>query len=536
MGTFSFSHSVFGMNKKVATWIAIMGAVLAIVAPIVFSMYGAWKLNLNNQVEFTDSIAREVLRKSGEAVMQMDAIYAELASVADPDPCSPSNIVLMGQLNLKSDQIQVVGYVQDNVWLCSAYGHHLIDLGEPDFTTPLGTKVWAAQELPILPGITFLILSPKGMGYTVVMLPKTFTNVFTDDPHISIGVYSLSARRVIASRGSLEPQWLERLGNAQQVQFVDGDKFVVIRRSNKFEFASVVTQPLDKVHQGLYQMAMVLVPIGVLAGGLLAFAVVHLARQQLTMAAVLKVALKRKEFMMHYQPIVDLQTGQWVGAEALIRWRRQNGEMVPPDIFIKAAEEAHLMPEITAQVMAMVARDAQQFFARVPDFHIAINLSTADLESSGTVTALAQLAAQTGAGPGNLMVEATERGFMQAEVVKGNLHEIRAMGIHVAIDDFGTGYSSLSYLETFELDYLKIDKSFVDTLGKNSATSQVVPHIIEMAKSLQLTMIAEGVETADQADYLRSHGVQLAQGWLFARPMPFAQLAARVLAQPAQTT
>lgn len=534
MGDLGFSTSpVLGMNKKAAIWIAVVGGILAITAPIVFSIYWAYKHNLSNQIEFTDSVASEVLRRSSEGVDQMDAIYTALLNAAEPDPCSPESIRLMGQLNLKSDQIQVVGYMKDNVFLCSAYGHHPVALGAPTFTTPVGTKVWASQELPILPGTKFLVMAPKGMGYTVVILPNTFLNVFTDDPHITVGLYSLSAQRVIVSRGAFEPQWLERLGTAQQVQFIDKENFVVIRRSSRLEFASFASQPVAKVHEGLYKTALVLVTIGVLASGLLALTVLHLARQQLSFPAVLKAALKRKEFTLNYQPVVDLQTGQWMGAEALIRWLRPTGDSVSPDVFIKAAEKAGLIQEITAQVMDMVGRDAYQLFTKYPDFHIAINLSAADLESRATIDGLAKLSRATGAGPGNLLVEATERGFMKADITNPILREIRGMGISVAIDDFGTGYSSLSYLETFELDCLKIDKSFVDTLGKDSATSQVVPHIIEMAKSLKLTMIAEGVETPAQAQYLREHGVQLAQGWLFARPMPFAELIASLSAAKA---
>ena len=526
MGNLGFSSPILGMNKKAAIWMAFVGGLIAIAASIVFSIYWSWKYNLDNQIEFTDSIAKEVLRKSGESVSQMEVTFTALVNAGSADPCSPDNISLMGKLNLKSELVQAVGYVRDNIFLCSAYGHHNVALGPPTFTTPLGTKVWASKELSMSPGTEFLVLVPKGMGYAVMILPKTFLNVFTDDPQISMGLYSLSAKRVIASRGAFKPQWLERLGTEQQVQFIDKENFVVIRRSSRFEFASFAAQPVAKVHEGLYKTAFVLVPIGVLAGALLALTVLHLARQQLSLPAVLKVALKRKEFILHYQPVVDLQTGRWVGAEALIRWRRPTGEMVPPDVFIKAAEEAGLIQEITAQVMEIVGRDAYEFFPHYPDFHIAINLSAADLESRGTIEGLTKLSRKTGARGGNLLVEATERGFMNAEVANDILREIRGMGIYVAIDDFGTGYSSLSYLETFELDFLKIDKSFVNTLGKNTATSQVVPHIIEMAKSLELTMIAEGVETQSQAQYLREHGVQLGQGWLFARPMPFAELLA----------
>lgn len=153
-------------------------------------------------------------------------------------------------------------------------------------------------------------------------------------------------------------------------------------------------------------------------------------------------------------------------------------------MFIPVAKEHGLIQQITRLVIKFITDDVRDLFKEYPDFDIAINLSAADLKSRQTVDLLRMLICDINAGPHNLIVEATERGFMHANVAWEVIHEIRAHGTHIAIDDFGIGYSRLSYLETFELDYLKIDKSLVDTVGTGSATSQVISHNIEMVKSL----------------------------------------------------
>ncbi len=512
------------LKKSAAATVAIVVGLVAISLPIGLALYLSWKQSYDEQMATVASLADDVLRRSDDSTDQTTVIFRTLAAARAADPCSAAQIRLMGKLDLASEQVQAVGYVHENRLRCSSYGHHETPIGPPTYVTPYGNAIRTKVEFPVLPGTRFLVSTDVRSGYTVAIHPRLPLDVFVAEPSVSVGVYSSIARRPIISHGAFRQGWIDTAGDRTEARFSDGDYLVTIRHSARYAYAAYAAVPTTKVFAGLRRFALILVPIGLLAGAVLAWTVRYVVKQQLALPAVLKVALKRHEFFLNYQPIVDLRTGRWVGAEALIRWRRPGGEMVRPDVFIAVAEEVSLIQRITARVMAIIGSEAQSLFTRHPGFHIAINLSAADLHSPETIALLDELSRLTHAGAGNLMIEATERGFMDADAVKGNLDAIRGKGIAVAIDDFGTGYSSLSYLERFNLDYLKIDKSFVDTLGKEAATSQVVTHIIEMAKSLNLKMIAEGVETDAQAQILRERGVEFAQGWLFGKPMSFADL------------
>lgn len=267
-----------------------------------------------------------------------------------------------------------------------------------------------------------------------------------------------------------------------------------------------------------------MMPVGLLLGLLLAALVFWVMWRQTSMPAMIRTALRQDEFSMVYQPVVELATGRWVGLEALMRWHRPDGTMVSPDVFIPAAERSGQISALTAWVAERVLTETRALLQADPQFHLAINVTGDDLLDGRFHARLSTLLQRHGVAASQLIGEITERVFMHTGQTGAQIHALRALGMRIAIDDFGTGYSSLAYLTRLELDYLKIDKTFVDPIGTGAVTANVVSHIIAMAQSLGLTMIAEGVETEAQADFLRAQGVQQAQGWLFARPMPIEEV------------
>ncbi len=208
-----------------------------------------------------------------------------------------------------------------------------------------------------------------------------------------------------------------------------------------------------------------------------------------------------------------------MGAEALVRWRRADGQRVRPDLFIPQAEDSGQICAITQRVSELVLAEVGELLRSNPQLYVLVNLAAADIAGAAFAEPARRLLREAGVAPGQLVWEVTERGLVDVELATRLLGQLRADGHRIAIDDFGTGYSSLSYLQQLPVDVLKIDKSFVDALGTEAASSPVAPHVIEMARDLGLKVIAEGVEHERQAILLAELGAQIGQGWLFAKPL-----------------
>jgi diguanylate cyclase (GGDEF)-like protein/PAS domain S-box-containing protein len=235
----------------------------------------------------------------------------------------------------------------------------------------------------------------------------------------------------------------------------------------------------------------------------------------------LRRALKRREFVLHYQPTINLETGAITGVEALIRWRHPERGLIPPALFVPIAEDCGLIVPIGRWVLHEACRQIQAWIdAGLPAMPVAVNISAVEFQSKDFLEGVRAILKETRLNPRYLELELTESVLMQdAEATVPALIALKAIGVRLAIDDFGTGYSSLSYLRQFPIDTLKIDQSFVREITAGSLDDTIVSAVISMAKTLKQRVIAEGVETGEQLAFLRRQHCGEGQGFHFSRPM-----------------
>jgi predicted signal transduction protein with EAL and GGDEF domain len=263
------------------------------------------------------------------------------------------------------------------------------------------------------------------------------------------------------------------------------------------------------------------------------------AVERLKLESDLRHALDRGEFVLHYQPIVSLHDHQVIGLEALLRWQHPEHGLLSPAAFLRVAEETGLVARIDSWVLREACADAcrwrEWFSSDAPALSVSVNISAQGFGQQDIVRRVAKALGQTGLDAHNLRLEITETVAMaDAERARGVLIELKALGVRISLDDFGTGYSSLSYLQRFPVDTLKIDRSFVVGMESDECR-EIIRAILILARTLRLDVIAEGMETAAQVDYLERLDCRCGQGYFFSRALPLDQLHALLRADAGRT-
>jgi EAL domain-containing protein (putative c-di-GMP-specific phosphodiesterase class I) len=250
------------------------------------------------------------------------------------------------------------------------------------------------------------------------------------------------------------------------------------------------------------------------------------ALERLELENDLRRAIERGEFRVHYQPKVLMSTGEIVGTEALMRWQHPERGLVPPSQFIPLAEETGMIVPPGRWVLWEACRQAKEWHARQPgsadlSLEMCVNLSAHQFLDPGLLEDVARVLCETGLDSGALILEITEGVLTEhTPATLATVQYLKLLGVKLAIDDFGTGYSSLSYLKRFPADFLKIDRSFVEGLGKDPKDEGIVSAVIDLGRVLGMKQIAEGVKTAKQAAHLQELGCRFSQGYLYSKPLP----------------
>lgn len=507
-------------NKKAFIVFATIVGILLVSASVFASLFLAEKQAIHKETLRLEVITNSVLERMHTMRDQFAVISKNYSQVPTSESCSASNVKKMQEEDVTAFFLQAIGHITGNTIDCSSLPAVFdgMNLGEPNTVEQDGTRVWANLKSKKINSYPYAIL--ERYGYMTVIVPQHSIEAL-GNLEVAVGILNIKSHVVFASRGTIKQEWIADYQGDKPKTIIDSaNKFIIHIAPNRTNRLAVITAiPMSEISGEVKNFALILIPLGILLGVGLALGFIYIARNQSSYKAELLDALARNQFYLEYQPIIDLKNKTCIGAEALVRWRSPNGGLVRPDLFIPLAEESGLICQITHKVFELVEIDMGETLRNNPHFHIGINVSSADLQSNHLIFMIKDLVKNTGILNNQIIIEATERGFLNDDNSLSLIKEMRGMGIQVAIDDFGTGYSSLSYLTKFDLDYLKIDKTFVDAVGTDAVTGHVAFHIIEMAKSLHLSMIAEGVETEKQAEILLERGVRYVQGWLFSKSL-----------------
>ncbi|KHT36396.1 EAL domain-containing protein [Pectobacterium carotovorum] len=468
-----------------------------------------------------DDFSNVTVEHAGKIILQATTAL-DVLEKNYPPYCDNPHLDLLRKIAYDNDYIQDVVYIDGNRPRCSSMLSDIntMFLPEPDFRYKDIYNIWYKIESPLNKNKPMIYVG--AMRHLVVLNPRSFLDV----PSYSYNIqYALLEKnkldgRVILS-DSMNSHIYSRLtsgGNNPDKFYID-DKYYVLKPLPDSDLTLVVSADRPANFLSYLTIFFSALPVFMLISLLLSEVI---SRKSLVIQSpryVLNQALRQKEFELHYQPIIKLDTAQVVGCEALIRWRHSDGRLITPDSFIPMIRQVGLMKELTFFVINEALQTANVLRHRYPEMFVSINLEAAEFEDIDVFNYLVEQVAIYELDGANVNVELTESSMIEPQKAAPMVELYQQQGIDVAIDDFGTGYSGLSYLERVKANKLKIDKSFVGNISDHSPTDIVLSHIVSMAHCLNLHIVAEGIETPAQEAYLKSLGVAYAQGWLYSKAL-----------------
>lgn len=431
--------------------------------------------------------------------------------------CSPEEIAYFRQLVFNSEFLKSAGRMVNGHVECSSLGAnlHAANSYAPQLRERGGVLVYRNPLGFRIPGKT--VIAVQQGAWFVVYGPDNLLPLASDSMHYAItwtGVNDGQATRILGDAPPEEGKFLTTPGAAK----MNGE--IYFTQCTASDTSCTTTfMPESAVLSAGRGLLLFFLGMGGLTGGIVGIVATLLLRRRQSMHAQLLRAIRKDRLRVVYQPIVDLTTGRVTEAEALVRWTDDDNHAVPPDVFVKAAEEHGFVGAITRLVVRHVLEDFSDTMRRYPEFRVNVNIAASDLSDPGFLAMLDVALKGAGVMAPSLGVEITEGNTARQQAAKETIVRLRKRGHVVHIDDFGTGYSSLSYLHDLAVDSIKIDKAFTRAIGTEAVTVSILPQILAMAEKLNLKVVVEGIETPEQARYFVGRHTVYGQGWLFGRPV-----------------
>jgi sensor c-di-GMP phosphodiesterase-like protein len=471
-----------------------------------------------------ESYTSLLLARAESIARETDNALAE-ANQVKGDPCGPNDLGHLRKIAFTARNIKDVGRLIDEKLACSSFLGVVVPpfvAPPPDIVTSAGQKVWLNAPLLLAEGVSALVVASGNAN--AVIDPSPFNDLAQVPFRHVVAIVSPERRRVLR-------WWGQRLVDDSILidhkdTSVDTDADIIRVRCSKEYFICTVAA-LDR-REAIARQSVFIFGFGAFGsvlGGFLSLIGFLLHRTPQPLTTRLRHALRRDQLTVMYQPIVDLRSGRMVSAEALVRWTDRDGKAIPPDVFVSAAETNGTAGEITAYVLRYVGRTAGQLLREYRELVITVNIVAADLSDPDFYAVLQQTFDTSDIERKQIGLELTERSTARLDVAAPAIARLRQLGHPVYLDDFGTGYSSLAHLQDLNVDVIKLDKAFTDTVGTGSVKVSIVPQILEMAQALGLRVVVEGIETETQYAYFASAPSHCyGQGWLISPPMSFDRL------------